>query len=366
MDSIISNIQVFLPFALVPWLLLAIGVWRGPQRFRNSFLLLVAIFFTLPLIAGLFGDHMPQALVAMAILAAVAVFCVPLVLVANGIIMLRKEGRSLANLLSLLFGLLVGIGEVALVAFVLGSPGATPLTALQKALGALGLSVLYLCIVFLAFMLYTLFVQRIPHRRDLTHVVIHGCGLLHGREVSKLLSNRLDAAIRVYERSGDPDHRPVLIPSGGQGPDEKTSEAHAMAEYLIEHGIPASHIVEEAASANTYENLVNSKAIIDAAASDLGVGSTSSTGTPSASRRTRPRPRVALVTSNYHVYRCLRLAKDIGLKCTGIGAKVAWYYWPSAVIREFVAVFSQKRMLLLLIAGWLFFIAPFLVLVLAG
>lgn len=63
--------------------------------------------------------------------------------------------------------------------------------------------------------------------------------------------------------------------------------------------------------------------------------------------------RVALVTSNYHVYRCLLYAKKIKLKCTGIGAPVAWYYWPSAVIREFVAVFTTKKFMIWTILGYI-------------
>ena len=51
----------------------------------------------------------------------------------------------------------------------------------------------------------------------------------------------------------------------------------------------------------------------------------------------------ALVTSNYHVYRTLRYCKKVGLKCTGIGSHVAFYYWPSALIREYVAVHAEKK-----------------------
>ena len=59
-----------------------------------------------------------------------------------------------------------------------------------------------------------------------------------------------------------------------------------------------------------------------------------------------------LVTSNYHVYRALRYCRKIGHDCTGIGSHVAFYYWPSALIREFVAIHSEKKHFIMLVAGW--------------
>jgi len=55
----------------------------------------------------------------------------------------------------------------------------------------------------------------------------------------------------------------MVITSGGRGADEARSEASAMAEYLVDHGIPAERILLEDQSTTTLENLRNSKAIID-------------------------------------------------------------------------------------------------------
>ena len=54
------------------------------------------------------------------------------------------------------------------------------------------------------------------------------------------------------------------------------------------------------------------------------------------------------------------LARELGLKCTGIGAKVALYYWPSALIREFLAIFLTRRFLLWAGLGYVLFISPVL------
>ena len=46
------------------------------------------------------------------------------------------------------------------------------------------------------------------------------------------------------------------------------------------------------------------------------------------------------------------------LECTGIGAHVASYYWPSAMIREFAAIILKKKHLVIFIAGWLACVMP--------
>ena len=114
-----------------------------------------------------------------------------------------------------------------------------------------------------------------------------------------------------------------------------------MTDYLLAQGIPAEHILPEDRSGTTRDNLLNSRDLI----------------------LERPgRKKTALVSSNYHVYRCLRLAREMGFRCTGIGAKVALYYWPSALIREFIAVFVTRRFLLWSLAGWLLCLCPLLLL----
>lgn len=68
---------------------------------------------------------------------------------------------------------------------------------------------------------------------------------------STLLRDRLDKALGYLA-----EHPEVtVVVSGGQGPDEHISEAQAMYEYLIEHGIDENHIILEDRSVNTRQNL---------------------------------------------------------------------------------------------------------------
>ena len=191
------------------------------------------------------------------------------------------------------------------------------------------MTVIYFSVSILLFVLYSIFLQIVPHKRDFDYIIIHGAGLIDGHKVSKLLSDRIDKAIEVYKKDPTP---PIMIPSGGQGSDEDLSEAAAMAQYMIQHGIPEDMIILEDQSENTYRNLVNAKAIIDSRE-----GSKYTT----------------LVTSNYHVYRALRICRQIGFDATGIGSHVAFYYWPSALLREYIAVHAEKKHFIILMIGWL-------------
>ncbi|RKJ43199.1 hypothetical protein D7X33_35300, partial [Butyricicoccus sp. 1XD8-22] len=47
-----------------------------------------------------------------------------------------------------------------------------------------------------------------------------------------------------------------------------------------------------------------------------------------------------VVTTSYHVFRALLLAKQQGLKCVGFGAKTKWYFTLNALIREFIGYLS--------------------------
>ena len=68
---------------------------------------------------------------------------------------------------------------------------------------------------------------------------------------SVLLQDRLDEALDYWE-----DHPEILIVvSGGQGSNEPTTEARAMADYLMEAGVPEEQLLLEDWSHNTNENL---------------------------------------------------------------------------------------------------------------
>ncbi len=51
-------------------------------------------------------------------------------------------------------------------------------------------------------------------------------------------------------------------------------------------------------------------------------------------------PKITLVTTSYHVFRALILARKQGIKCVGFGSKTKWYFTLNALIREFIGYLS--------------------------
>ena len=71
---------------------------------------------------------------------------------------------------------------------------------------------------------------------------------------SVLLKDRLDKALTYLNDHDDM----VIIVSGGQGPDEHTSEAAVMRDYLMQAGIDGQRILLEDQSHNTMQNITYS------------------------------------------------------------------------------------------------------------
>lgn len=257
------------------------------------------------------------ALLALLIVIVAMVVLVAVLLVLNGLTMVRKEGRKLANLLSLLLGLAV-LGGVATVLGALFASVATDSVALAIGVILASLPFGFLSYGFLAYLLYSAVYQAITRRasRRVAAVVALGSGLIEG-QVPPLLASRLDGAKRAYQAAVAAGGSPVLVTSGGQGPDEPRSEAEAMAEYLIEHGVPPQAVLTEAESRTTQENLANTAVLL----AERGI--------------TGP---VAVVTNNFHAFRSAMMMRNAGVAGYVLGAPTADYYWPSATIREYLAI----------------------------
>ena len=338
MSVYFSNVRNALAFCMVFWIALFVSMSIDMRRFRNCVLLFLASLFTLPVFVAASGRYGKTVALGMVWAAILVLLFVPFFFIGNGIVLLRKEGKSLANMLSLSLGILILLGEAASI-LILGWElfgWEVRFGIWEPVLLVFALSVIYGCVLFLAFMWYTLFIQVIPRKKDFDYVIIHGCGLLEGNRISTLLRQRLDKAIEVYKKDPTP---PMMIPSGGKGEDESLSESAAMAEYLVEHGVRIEDVLLENNSMNTMQNLQFCKKIIDSR---------------------EGRKYTALVSSNYHVYRCLSYCRKIGLECTGIGSRVAGYYWPSALIREFIAIMREPRHMKLALIGWLGMVLPVL------
>lgn len=335
-------------FAALWWALFLYSFIRDRSRYRNCYFLFLALLSLIPFSLNAAGRWFRYVAAATGYAVLACLLIAPFFLLYNGYVMIRKEGRHLSQMLSLALGLVMLAGEAATAvsAGLFFSPGETRAAqVISRSIPHIAgivfsASVIYLAASFFIFMLYTLVLQIIPRKKDFDYVIVHGAGLLGGDKVSKLLQDRLDKAVEVYRQDPTP---PRIIPSGGKGPDEAVSEAEAMKKYLLAQRIPEEDIIVEDRSTTTLENLQFSKEILDGF---------------------EGRKYTALVSSNYHVYRALRYCRKIGLKCTGIGSHVAFYYWPSALIREYIAIHCEPKHAAIFAAGWMLWISVLLVTVL--
>ncbi|ATY10087.1 YdcF family protein [Amycolatopsis sp. AA4] len=303
-------------FALASVLVFVVRFAREPRRVGNAVWFLVALGFTGLWLLSFF-KHIEWAQIAIVTLVALVcglgALALPWALIANGVVMLRREGRRLANLLSLLAGLgLLAVFALGVSALVIDD---APL--LRVAAMAVLFVTGYLAFLFTALLLYSILYSRVTRRLRAAAVVVLGSGL-QGDRVPPLLASRLDRAVQVQQRSPGA----VLVVSGGQGADELTSEAAAMARYLVEAGVPEEQLVLEDRATTTSENLRFSVALL----AERGFSGP-----------------ILAVTNNYHVFRTAVLARQLGLRLNVIGARTASYFVPSAFLREFVALLVEYR-----------------------
>ena len=128
-------------------------------------------------------------------------------------------------------------------------------------------------------------VEQCHNRQKECHYLIILGAQVNGRRITDSLQRRLDCALSYLSRH--PKTRVVV--SGGQGEKEERTEADAMEEYLLCHGIEKHRIILEERSRTTRENLLYSMELIG--------------------DRTEP---VGIVSNNFHLYRACSYARQLG------------------------------------------------------
>jgi len=155
---------------------------------------------------------------------------------------------------------------------------------------------------------------RQPPEEDAGFVIVLGCGIFPDGRLTLSLKNRLDAAYDyLKEHEGS-----LCIVSGGQGANEPVSEAQAMSEYLRSRGIHPDRILMEDRSDSTLRNLMYSKEIM--------------------ARYPKQPQTAAIVTSDFHVFRALMLAEQMGIRAFGIPAPTHWRIVLACHVREYAAI----------------------------
>lgn len=308
---------------------LLFSMWKDNRSLWNPALLVIEVLFLYLSIANAFFsfgyENAYLVMIAGFLLIPIIIVFSGIFLIFNGFILLKKEGFSKANLLSPIMGIVI------LFFFVLMWIRAGLVTDefffTNHWINILVMFIIYTYIIFgfafVGFMMYSCVYLWLPKKQQYDFIIIHGAGLLNGEKVTPLLKRRIDKAIQAFHQSKNSHIR--LIASGGQGSDEKISEAQAMYNYLVEQtDVPKEAILLEDKSTTTYENLLFSK--------ELG-------------EQLVENPRFLFVTNDYHVFRTSTYARQIGMQGDGLGCSTASYYIPSAFIREYVAMCVKMKKL---------------------
>ncbi len=257
------------------------------------------------------------------LLAAAVIVAFPVLLgvflTAEGCRLLRREGVSPANCLSLAAGLfvLLDLTLIPYLASLVRNAVVTWLFALASA-----------CVLFfsaqLAIYCLSAFVNlvHVGKPRGLKQIVVLGSGIF-GTAVPPLLGNRIRTGIQLQH---DAPHA-VLILSGGQGPGEDIPEGRAMMAWALAHGADPSRTIAEERSRNTEENLAYSARLFP-----------------------DPTGKTAIVSTRYHVLRALFISKRLHMDAVGYGSAATWYFSLNAMLREFIAfvVMTRKRQMVVL------------------
>ncbi|BFV60471.1 ElyC/SanA/YdcF family protein [Kitasatospora sp. CMC57] len=129
--------------------------------------------------------------------------------------------------------------------------------------------------------------------------VVFGAGLFDGKP-SPYLAHRLDAAVTLYQ-----DRRIQAVLVTGDNSRTEYDETDAMRDYLVEHGVPGTRVVEDYAGFDTWDSCTRAQRI-------FGV------------------ERAVLISQTFHVRRALALCQAAGIDSYAVGVDEpndrTWYY----------------------------------------
>ncbi|WP_175552402.1 YdcF family protein [Seinonella peptonophila] len=176
--------------------------------------------------------------------------------------------------------------------------------------------ILLLSLYFYLYYLTSQFDEVNPSSESREAGIILGAALWDG-ELSPALKERCDLGLSLY-RSGLVKY---LVLSGGLGNDQHT-EAKAMFEYLQKQGLPKNRLILEDNSRNTWENLRNTKQLL----------------------QQYHLKKVTIITHDYHLYRALRIAHQLQIDAKPSPVHSTVMFMPYYKTKESLSLIKQYLM----------------------
>ena len=312
-------------------------------QYKNIAYLGIIIFlflFLINIIISIFNYHglLDTINIALNSISSVSFYLFPIIIITfilvsiSNIVLIIKEGKSLKNILGVLFGIFICILTI-LPDFIYGFLMKYQIVDIYN-LNSIGPylynffeALIYLTVSYLECVLIGTIIiaiksikKKVPYNKD--YMIILGCKIRNDGTLTPLLKGRVDRALDFRkEQVNNTGKDLIFIPSGGKGRDEVISEAEAIKNYLLDQGIKEKNIILENKSTNTYENIKFSNKLIN-----------------------KKNINICFSTTNYHVLRAGLIATTQGLKIDGIGSSTKSYFWINAFIREFIGtLYSEKK-----------------------
>lgn len=317
-------------FGIIPlilFIIFLISYLKDPRKIINGFLfnafvcffLLFCVIISVNSSSDVLRYIIILPILALLIMLPFGIIALMFGLFLNARILMKREGRRFTNCLTLL----AALGMLFFMLLPIVNPASLVSSHLEPIFAAISLISFYFFIHLSNFLSAYFLYQFNRPRRNQDFIIVLGSGLINDK-VPPLLASRINKAIDFYWKQAAVNTPPTIIFSGGQGPDEGLPEAEAMQSYAVEKGIPLEHTVQENRSVNTYQNMLFSKEIMD-------------------SLKPEGKYKSIFTTNNFHLFRAGIYARQAGLNSQGIGSKTAFYYWPNAMIREYVAIVVMGR-----------------------
>ena len=146
--------------------------------------------------------------------------------------------------------------------------------------------------------------------KNIDCIIILGAGIW-GDKPSSMLEDRLLEGISLYENNVSTK----IIMSGDHGREEY-DEVNIMKKFAIEKGVPSENIFMDHAGFSSYESIYRAKEIFGA-------------------------NKIVIVTQEYHLYRALYIANQLGIEAYGVGADPRQYV--GAAYRELREILARNK-----------------------
>ena len=126
-------------------------------------------------------------------------------------------------------------------------------------------------------------------------IIVLGCQVRADGSLSDMLHDRLLRGVEVYQAGA----AGKLLMSGDHGR-TNYDEVGAMKRFAVENGVPSEDVFMDHAGFSTYETMYRAKEIFQA-------------------------QKVVIVTQEYHLYRAIYIAEQLGLEAYGVSADLRSY-----------------------------------------